>query len=1068
MSHLTLFKASAGSGKTFTLTRRYLELLFQQKDNYKHILAATFTNKATEEMKERIISELYLLASGQESAHRAHLLSSINHLKNKEQLQEWAKYTLAAILHNYSHLSVTTIDRFFQKIIRSFAREMNVSSNYNIELDTDNVLNKAAEQLFYDLDKKGNEFLLDWVTRFAEEQIENGQSWNFTRNLTSLSKEFLKEEYKALSQNNEKQLGDFIVLSSFLNKIIKHQKILKQEMVDIAKVGVNICERYQLEAADFKNGKRSGMNFVFKTAAGEILDKTNSYHTKMLESIEGWTTKKAPRKDDITEAYNQGLSEAFQNLIQTWEDNFTLYNSIDVVRVNFYSLGILSDLEQQIKRYTDENNIFLLANSNDLIARIINDSDTPFIYEKTGSHYKHYMIDEFQDTSSLQWKNIQPLINNSLSEGHESLLVGDVKQSIYRWRNSDWKLLATGIKEKYQQQAIEEILPNNWRSSVNIIKFNNTLFASSAEFFKQEFLGKTEADAAYGELFDNAYMDIKQEIPQQAEKTGQVKLKFFSKEEKDEWEELSLNDIIKTIEELQDLGYQLSDMAILTRTNSQGAKISHHLLDYASKHRDNNYRYDIISNEALWISASYDVKFLVNTLRYLNSADPLIATEINLIHHNYIASNQSFITETKSTLEPDIAKKLEKLTSLSLLETCEELIHRFSLGQKADQAIFIQSFIDLINNFELNQNGGIDDFLEWWDENGASSSVSTPEEQDAITITTIHKSKGLEFNIIFIPKLGWDITDSKGLLWTKTYVDPLDELPYLPVKNTARLKQTVFKENYVQEMLLQYIDNLNLLYVAFTRAKVGIYAYGLKESKQTDGILAQILAKNSAKNELSINTADFWNDEENLFDFGEIKENIATKKKNKQQLWLKSYATNQQNQELRLRLQSHDFIIENTDLLPTASKTGKLWHRIFEQMNSINDLTEAINTLQSEGVIASEEVFSVKERIENALKNPLIKEWFSTEASIKSETTIITPEGYNYRPDRVVEIEGKLMVIDFKFGLLEKKSYHQQVKRYVQLIRAMGKQNVKAYLWYINLNKVVEVDNKTEQLSIDL
>ena len=518
---------------------------------------------------------------------------------------------------------------------------MNVSSNYNIELDTDSVLSKAADQLFFDLDKHGNEFLLDWITRFAEEEIENGKSWNFTRGLTSLSQEFLKEEYKTLNQNNSKQLGDYIVLRSFLDKISKHQVKLKKEITDLAQAAVLKCQQYNLEVADFKFGKKSGMNFVFKTAEGEIQDKTNSYHTKMLEGIDGWTKAKAPREYEIIEAYHNGLRELFERLIHTWKENYSLYSSIDVVRANFYSLGILSDLEQHLIRYTDENNIFLLANSNDLIARIIDESDTPFIYEKTGNHYKHYMIDEFQDTSSMQWKNIQPLINNSLSEGQESLLVGDVKQSIYRWRNSDWKLLANGIKQEYQQQAKEEVLPHNWRSTENIIKFNNTLFSSASQYFKQDFLAFTQAEASYGQLFEDAYADIIQTIPAQAPKTGLVHLKFYNKENKDNWEEDSLQTMITTIEELQDKGYQLSDMAILTRTNTEGAKTSRFLLDYAAKNRNNGYRYDIISNEALWISSSYDVKFLVNTLRYMVSHDPIVATEINLIYHNYINNSNS-------------------------------------------------------------------------------------------------------------------------------------------------------------------------------------------------------------------------------------------------------------------------------------------------------------------------------------------------------------------------------------------------------------------------------------------
>ena len=365
--------------------------------------------------------------------------------------------------------------------------------------------------------------------------------------------------------------------------------------------------------------------------------------------------------------------------------------------------------------------------------------------------------------------------------------------------------------------------------------------------------------------------------------------------------------------------------------------------------------------------------------------------------------------------------------------------------------------MDLINTFELNQNGGIDDFLQWWDETGISSSVSTPQDQDAINITTIHKSKGLEYKIIFIPKLGWKIKDSKGMLWTSTDVEPLNELPYLPVKNTKKLSQTIFKKDYTNEMLLQYIDNLNLLYVAFTRAKVGIYGYGLRDSNNTDGALVNILQAHTLASDTSIDTSLYWDDEDSTFTFGELPQAEKHKEKNKQQLWLRSYASNQQNSQLKLRLQSHDFTIEDTELLPTASKTGKIWHRIFEQATNIAQLPEAIHQLTIEGVVSVKDTEPLLKNIKSAINNPLIKEWFSPDSIIKTEAAIITPEGYNYRPDRIVETESNITVIDFKFGQQEKTGYTKQVKHYMNLIKQISKKEVNGYVWYVSLNKTKKV-----------
>jgi len=1067
MSQLTIYKASAGSGKTFTLTRNFLTLLFQEDDNYKHILAATFTNKATEEMKNRIIAELHTLAKGEESAHRAFLREQLPHIKSDAILNAQAQKTLANILHDYSNLSITTIDRFFQKIIRSFAREIRVSSNYNIELDDKAVLQKVSEQLFFDLEKKGNEELINWMTSFAEEQIENGNSWNFSESIGKLSEEFLSEDYKRASSHNEKALGDFIVLKSFLSKITKHQLMIKKQLQSIAEVGVSIAENNGLTSLDFKYGKSSGINFLFNTALGNIPDKIGIRTLDMLENQDAWYTKTSAKKDDIIYACNAGLEDSLRSLVQRWTENIQLYVSIDLIRANFYSLGILSDLERQLKKYTDENNILLLSNSNELIANIIDDSDTPFIYEKTGNHYKHFMIDEFQDTSQLQWNNLKPLISNSLSEGNGNLIVGDVKQSIYRWRNSDWKQLDHGIKNEFRQLAKEEILPTNWRSSEGIILFNNTLIKNTAKYLQGLFMTETGAseDAESAQLFESAYADIVQEVPQNAKKGAYVNFQFYPKENNSEWKEDVITRLPGIIEEAQDKGHKLSDMAILVRTNSEGAQISRYLLNYAATHPESKYRYDVISDEALWISGSYDVQFLVNIFKYLIHPSGLVASQLNILYNNYLGKTtkaQELIWDD-AILLPQIKTQLSQLTSLSLLETTEELITRFKLGNKASEAIFIQSFIDMINDFEFQQSGGINEFLTWWEESGKTRSISTPEGQDAVNIQTIHKSKGLEYKIVIIPFLDWDIAKDKGYLWTTTEAEPLNEIPYLPVRISSKLKNSLFKTKYEEEKLLQYIDSLNLLYVAFTRAKevligFGQAAKGKSKISSLDAVLTQVMQKETAVGDYTISLSPSWNNDELKYEYGEFPISKEVKTEASEALQLKQYKTNSQNHNLQLRLQSHDFEITDDSILPTASKTGKIWHRLFENFNSPDELPQAVEALVQEGVVSASSAKELLSNVAEAIKQPIVESWFSPKAIIRNEATILTPEGYNYRPDRLVKIDGKIMIIDFKFGAAEKNSYKKQVKHYMDLIGEMGHKNISGFLWYVALNKVVEVD----------
>ncbi len=1062
MSHLSVYKASAGSGKTFTLTRHFLFLLFSEKGNYKHILAATFTNKATEEMKNRVISELHNLATGGESAHREYLLTRLGHLKTAAELNALAKATLSDVLHDYSHLSITTIDRFFQRIIRAFAREIHVSSTYNIELDDKEVLQNVSEQLFFNLEKKGNEALVHWLTDFAEEQIENGSTWDFSKSIGALSEEFLSETYKRVRHENGDLLGDFVFLNHFLSKIAKHQLMLRQRMKTLAQKGVAIVKKFELNATDFKYGKSSGINFLFYIAEEKIPEKIGARTLDMLEQQTAFYTKTAPQKDNIIAACNSGLEEVLRLLVQCWRECNPMYQSIDLIRANFYSLGILSDLERQLKAYTDDNNILLLSGSNELIAGIIDGSDAPFIYEKTGCVYKHFMIDEFQDTSRLQWYNLRPLVGNSLSEGKENLLVGDVKQSIYRWRNSDWRQLDHGIKEEFAELATEQVLPTNWRSSEGIIRFNNTVIKAIAAHLKERFITETGGteDSKAARLFDSAYADIVQAIPPEASKNAYVAFRFFNKENNDDWQENVISRLPQVIEEAQDKGYRLSDIAILVRRNSEGAQISRFLLNYAATHPSSKYKYNVISDEALWISASYDVRFLCHVFEYLVQPDALSVSQLNVSYQNHLDKNKK--TEAgaweMTVLHPDIKEKIKHLTSLSLLETTEEIITRFELGSSPSEAIFVQAFVDIIHDFEQHRPGGINEFLQWWGKSGKTHSVSTPEGQDAINILTVHKSKGLEYKIVIVPFLNWDVDRDKGYLWSCAEEAPLNEIPYLPIRISDSLRYSLFRTEYEEEKLLQYIDSLNLLYVAFTRAKEVLIGFGNSEKKTTlDTMLTQVFAMRTAAGTATLDLSSYWHEDELYFEYGHFPLSEKEKKTHSQSLQLYGYKSNQQNHNLKLRLQSHDFFIVDGGLQATASKAGKIWHRLFEQVEHLEDLPQALENLSHEGLVSFATTQTLLLSIKEAINQPIVRSWFSPEAQVRREPTILTPEGRNYRPDRIVQINDCLMVIDFKFGRIEKNAYQKQVQHYMELMRAMGKTNLVGYLWYVSLGKVVEI-----------
>ena len=1068
MSKLTIYKASAGSGKTFTLTRRFLTLLFQDKNNYKHILAATFTNKATEEMKSRVINELYALSTAKKCDHRDFLLEKIPSIKNEINLQESAQTILANILHDYTHFNITTIDSFFQRIIRSFARELRVSSNYNIELDDKEVLRKVSELLFADLDK--NEDLVKWITSFAEEQIENGRSWNFNEEILKLSKEFLSEEYKRASSNNNSSLGNINTLKSFLDNITAKQKSIENELKNLAIPTVRIAERYNIAQTEFKYGTGSGINFLYSIAKGEIPKEIGARTIAMTESVEAFYTKNKPKENEIIDACNNGLQDGLIRVYECWKENIMLYNSISMIRSNFYSLGILSDLEKKLKDYTNENNILLLSSSNELISNIIDNSDTPFIYEKTGNRFKHFMIDEFQDTSKLQWENLKPLINNSLSEGKENLIVGDVKQSIYRWRNSDWKLLDNKIKEEFTLQCSEEILPTNWRSSKNVIRFNNTIIKEAVNLLKKSFNSKLNIDSEsnISELFDSAYSDIIQQVPDSASNGGYVSFKFYDNEKDTEaWRSNIISQLPAIIEQAQDNGYQLSDIAILTLKKSEGSEVANYLLNYAAENKSSKYKYNIISNEALWISSSYHVKFIMYLFKYLINPCKTYTSQINLIYNNYLSkTDNNSVSEHNTELLPEISKKIEKISSFSLLETTEKIIKEFDLGQNTNEAIFVQSFIDLIHDFEQMQAGSINEFVSWWDEKGSTLSISTPDGQDAINILTIHKSKGLEFKIVIIPFLDWKTNRNSGYLWVNTDVPPLDEIPYLPIHLNKSLSNSLFSKEYTDEILLQYIDTINLLYVAFTRAKDALIVFGDGNAPKSSTslslnmgsqILAQAFTHITEENNTNINLSEYWNINEKSFCFGEFPKNKIAQKKQNNNIPLEKYGNNNAIKQPKLRYLSTDFEITDNRIESKSKNIGKIWHKLFEKISTIEDIPTAISNLENQGIISKNATEEISINIANLIEKDPVKTWFLPEAKVRKEATIITPDEKNYRPDRIVEINGEIHIVDFKFGKIEKNSYNKQVLKYAELIQTMGNYKIKGYLWYVNLQKIVEV-----------
>ena len=1069
---LVVYRASAGSGKTHQLTGEFLRLLFSSPVAYKRILAVTFTNKATDEMKSRIIEELANLAGGKNSSFLEELIKELE--KSEEQIREQARKTLINILHDYSAFSISTIDRFFQQTMRAFTREIGIGGGYNVELDSNKVLQEAIDSMLYDLERKENKQLLNWLIRFSEEKIENGETWNIRNDIQSLSSEIFKESYKAFSNRLQEEIVNKEFLDDYKEMLATIIRSFEQTSQQYGEKGLNIMARLGLKTDDFKGGSRSPFLQLSKWANGEIKEPTTTF-TNLADNIDNWHTGKTEvnTKNKIEEAYSTGLNECINQIVSHYQ-NTLLYQSAYEINRYYFTLGILSDVDKKVREYTVMNNILLISDTTELLNKIIQGTDSPFIYEKTGTYIDHYMIDEFQDTSGMQWVNFHPLIKDSLSAGKKNLIVGDVKQSIYRWRNSDWKLLEEQLDIDFDKESIlHKSLDINWRSLPNIIDFNNAIFASSSKLLQAEFnssLPETN-DNRLNQLstkIETAYSGVYQNVPAtKNKKEGRARIEFIDTVEYPDWQVYSLKQLPETIEKLQKRGYSLKDIAILVRTKKEGEEVANTLLEYKGLHPESKYRYDIISDEALFIKNAQSIKLTISLLRFLwNPSDTSLRA---LFIYEYFKIQEQLATNeaiqkhfpgSSDNIPAEINCKLEKIRELPLYEMTESIFDLFHEAMDEKENIYIQSFLDMVLDFTVKQSSDLDAFLRWWDESGTTKTIFTPDGQDAIRIMTIHKSKGLGFEIVLMPFCNWDI-DHKltNILWCQPKVEPFNTLSLVPVKYSQKLKNTIFKHEYFEERLHAFIDNLNVLYVAFTRAKKEIIIYSPKPKNEKISNISSLLWTSlntqftASEDKKYIDLCKNFDNESLVFELGkDYLPCVNSKKEKSGEVEVGAFSSISFNDRLKLKLNNKYYFSDNGQ-----REYGTLMHEIISNVHTIGNLGEVMESYYLSGDITETEKFEIYNTIFDFLSKEEVVEWYSGTYKILNEVEILQPKGSFIRPDRVMIKDESVTVVDYKFGEKEDKKYLRQVKFYMSQIEKMGYTKVSGYICYVTLGKVQEV-----------
>ncbi|WP_459187811.1 UvrD-helicase domain-containing protein [Parabacteroides sp. APC149_11_2_Y6] len=1071
---LTVYRASAGAGKTHKLTGEYLTLLFNGPGAFRRILAVTFTNKATDEMKSRIVSELYNLASGKKSDY-VDLLQSAYSL-TEEQVRKQAAKIQIDILHDYSAFNISTIDRFFQQTMRAFTREIGLQGGYGIEMDQELVLTAAIDSLLGDLEKPESKELLGWLLRFAEDKIENGGEWNLRKDIMALSREVFKESYKTFSEQVNRDISDKKALETYKNDLYGIIRSVETNAKELGERGLAVMNKYGLKQEDFSRGNITVSLFA-KLAQGEM--KTpNATFCNMADNIEACFKKTTPigTRQIIGCAFDDGLNDCIKGIIALF-GNLTAYNTAREIVRYYYTLGILTDVSRQIAAYREEKNIMLIADTTELLNKVIGGSDTPFVYEKTGTHVDHYMIDEFQDTSGMQWNNFRPLIEESLSHARANLIVGDVKQSIYRFRNSDWKLLDKQVKADFSaEQLREDTLKDNWRSCRHIVEFNNALFTTIPgvlQVFYNETLSASslneEQQAEYFTKIMSAYDKSYQQVPLPFQKKdGHVRIEFLSGDEEKDWKEEAMECIPKILQQLQDNGYALKDIAILVRTNQEGAKVADTLLSYKEEHPSEQYHYDIISDDALFISSSAAVRFIISVLRYLKNPEDMINGRIVL--YSYQVLTGTFGTE-ETSFPPEIIRSLHALSRQSLYEITEGLFRLFSVNFPENEQVFVQAFLDMVSEYGQKESADLGRFLKWWDETGYKKTIATPDAQNAIRIMTVHKSKGLGFKAVIVPFGDWEIDHKPTkpvILWCHPEEKPFDRLHLVPVRYGQGLANTIFAEDYFRERLHAFIDNLNTLYVAFTRAKEELIVFSprpkkIKEetgdveriSTLTDALWAGLhtTAGTTRDGEPLISLPDSFNLADGIFELGNWWHPVSPKENGEtEEIEMTNLKSISPDDRLRLRLHGKGFFFDNE-----RRKHGTLMHEVLSHIHTRKDIPVSVETYRLSGVINKEEAAELKQRLGNLLDNPEVAPWYNGEARILNEVDILFGNGLSKRPDRVMITGDRVIVVDYKFGEHPDKRYHSQVRNYLKLIRQMGYEQVEGYLWYVELDQIEAV-----------
>lgn len=1068
---LTVYKASAGSGKTFRLAVEFIKLLVSNPTEYRNTLAVTFTNKATQEMKTRVLSHLYGIWKHLDGSEPYFSIVAQETGLGGELIRRNAGEALRLILHHYSYFKVLTIDAFFQQVLRNLARELELNANMRVNIDDEQVESKAVDGMIESLTADSE--VLAWISEYIEHNISEDKAWNVIGQIKDFGRNIFRDFYK----QNAQALNEASASNYFRNYRKEVTEVKDHAAKELQKMGTDFFKLLQsegLDENDFAYGASGPCGYFLKLRdmKPDVLI-TSKMMGKRVSSVQTepakWITAKKSGQHSRAESLAPRLTEMLNSCEERRPGLVRDYKSAKATLENLYQLRLLKAIADSVKALNLETGRFQLSDTQEVLNKAIDGQDAPFIYEKIGSTLRHIMIDEFQDTGVMQWKNFKVLLNDCISHASGSLLVGDVKQSIYRWRDADWQLLNRIDNQFSPEQCFidTESLRTNRRSLRNIVNFNNSFFRAAVPLAYD----CKDSDAEGEKELEAAYADVEQMVDdRKVNSEGRVEVHLLPY---DNYQEETLKRLAETVESLLDAGEKPSNIGILTRNNGSIQLI----VDYFQLHFP---ELPLVSDEAFKLGASLAVNILIDAMHVLVDESDMLS-KANLA--------KAWLSQVKHRTDADIllmkrqenfddvlpegfsALERERLRAQPVMDVAEALFTIFSLDSLKNQSAYVCCFFDRLRDFLSSNAATIADVLTEWENNMYKAAVES-DITDGIRMLTIHKSKGLEFPTVIMPFCDW-VLEKSNVLWCQPTLKPFNGLPLVPVTfSKTALGDTIYESQYQQEHLLNMVDNLNLLYVAFTRARCNLYVFGGRKgsgfhreirSYLIDDCLplvAEALHGSSLNvgDDAKVDTVDFTygqltitpekttqNCGENVFELPVTQHPVSVASFGRHVNFLQSN-------------RSSDFIMGNEDDTDRKRyiQNGRVFHELFSRIRTLEDVDIVLRSLESEGIIYDKGLTPdmVREELHRQFKDEVVRDWFSGRWHLFNERTILFEESANndkmeeLRPDRVMTDGKEVVVVDFKFGK-PMESHIRQVEHYVALLREMGWHHVTGYLWYV-------------------